>query len=414
MTYIEFFDKTSIENICGCLTCAPDRVILIGKDAKPMIKQIELYTELFEQRGIHIDFLYKTVQTNDIIAAIELISDITETYDDCVFDITGGDEMLVFALGEICGRNPDRNIQVHKFNLRNGKIYDGDRDGTTVYHDLPAITVDENIMIYGGKVAYGDVDEEKTYIWDLNEEFVNDLNTMWNICRHDLKTWNSQLGVFAAAEFVSSNEGDPLTTVANCNLINGYLATYKTHYQRFDSVVNKLIECGLITSFNDTDGNVLTIKYKNAQVKRCLVKAGQVLEMKIFLLVHGLVSPDKVPIYHDIVNGVVIDWDGLLDGGCDTENEIDILLMHGVVPVFISCKNGIVTTEELYKLNTVAERFGGKYSKKVLITTSLDTRTEKGAHIKQRASDMKINLIERAATLEDSDLEKLLKNLWAG
>lgn len=140
-----------------------------------------------------------------MIAAVELISDITETYDDCVFDITGGDEMLVFALGEICGRNPDRNIQVHKFNLRNGKIYDGDRDGTTVYHDLTVVTVDENILIYGGK-----------------------------------------------------------------------------------------------------------------------------------------------------------------------------------------------------------------YSKKVLITTSLDTHTEKGAHIKQRARDMKINLIENVAALEDSDLEKILKNLWAG
>ena len=31
MTYIEFFDKNASENICACLSCAPDRVILLGE-----------------------------------------------------------------------------------------------------------------------------------------------------------------------------------------------------------------------------------------------------------------------------------------------------------------------------------------------------------------------------------------------
>ena len=40
MTYVEFFTKTSIENICACLTDVPDRVILIGDNSKAMYSKL--------------------------------------------------------------------------------------------------------------------------------------------------------------------------------------------------------------------------------------------------------------------------------------------------------------------------------------------------------------------------------------
>ena len=43
MTYVEFFDRTSIENICACLTDAPERVIFLGDNAKLMKRYIENY-----------------------------------------------------------------------------------------------------------------------------------------------------------------------------------------------------------------------------------------------------------------------------------------------------------------------------------------------------------------------------------
>lgn len=82
---------------------------------------------------------------------------------------------------------------------------------------------------------------------------------------------------------------------------------------------------------------------------------------------------DGAPKYNDIVNGAYIDWDSTIhditDEEKDTENEIDVILMRGLVPIFISCKNGYVDENELYKLNSVAEKFGGPYVQKVLIAT---------------------------------------------
>ena len=88
-------------------------------------------------------------------------------------------------------------------------------------------------------------------------------------------------------------------------------------------------------------------------------------------------------------------------------------LLHGpilpalvtfMIPIFISCKNGQVLVEELYKLNTVAERFGGDYAKKILIVSDFD----KIDAIKTRADEMNIKLI---ANFDDKKLEKELKNL---
>ena len=86
--------------------------------------------------------------------------------------------------------------------------------------------------------------------------------------------------------------------------------------------------------------------------------------------------------------------------------------MHHVVPVFVSCKNGIVTADELYKLNTVAERFGGEYSQKVLIATSIQSLGEAGEYLRQRAEDMNIRIIEDVQNLDDAELERKLKSLW--
>ena len=54
-----------------------------------------------------------------------------------------------------------------------------------------------------------------------------------------------------------------------------------------------------------------------------------------------------------------------------TANEIDFMLMKGLTPIFIPWKIGQVYDDELYKLESVANRFGGLYAKNVLIATYL-------------------------------------------
>jgi hypothetical protein len=178
-----------------------------------------------------------------------------------------------------------------------------------------------------------------------------------------------------------------------------------------------LRKAGLLTRFHDDD-TTLTVSFKNPQVMRCLTKAGQALEMKVFVAAKQAMDKDDIPVYNDALNGVLIDWDGEFHDEeteeiYDTENEIDVLLMHDVIPVFVSCKNGYVTSDELYKLNSVAERFGGQYAKKVLVATSIDAMGVAGEYLRQRAKDMEIRLIENVQELDDEELTRVIKNLWS-
>ena len=43
MTYVEFYDQTSVENVCSLLTNVPNRVVIVGEDEKKIEKHIKYY-----------------------------------------------------------------------------------------------------------------------------------------------------------------------------------------------------------------------------------------------------------------------------------------------------------------------------------------------------------------------------------
>ena len=416
MTYIEFFDKVASENICACLTYTPDRVVYIGKSKTQIERHIENYRKMFAGRGKTIDFIPETDYQNTLDGAVELLSKLVETYDDCVFDITGGDEILTLALGIVCAKYAEKKIQVHKFNLRNGRAYSCDMDDRTIYHETPALTIEENVQIYGGKVVYEDAGKQRTPRWDMNEEFREDIRTLWNICKIDVRLWNAQINVFEKMEEIGCVSEDGLMTTARMAALKQKLEEDGLKYKYSKRIVSDLRKAGLVVWF-DKDDEEITICYKNQQIKKCLTKAGQTLEMKIYLAAMDVRDKEGEPVYHDALNGVFIDWDGQChdeetENLYDTENEIDVLLMHGMVPVFVSCKNGDLDAAELHKLQVVAERFGGPYARKVLVAPALPF-LRKEPYIRQRAKDMGIQVLDDTHVMNDEQLAKRLKTLWS-
>ena len=138
------------------------------------------------------------------------------------------------------------------------------------------------------------------------------------------------------------------------------------------------------------------------------------LEVKVLLEARRLREQGK-PYFADSRMGVSIDWDGEIFDPClripETRNEIDLIVMRGMTPLFISCKNGNIGEEELYKLHTVAVRFGGAEARKMLVATDLDRRSEAANRsFVRRARDMGICLVTDAAELSDGQWEDVLKS----
>lgn len=414
MTYIEFFDKNAVENVCACLADAPERVILIGDKGKLMKKHAQRYREVFLERDCDIEFICRTVNRHELSNIVTVLTDIIETYGDCAIDLTGGEELYLVAVGMIFERYRDKNIQMHRFNLRNNTVRDCDGDGNTIVdYGMPMLSVRENIRIYGGDVIYDFDVPGTTLSWSPDKYLKKDVNNAWNICKDDVRLWNSQINVLAAAELYAEDMEDPLVTVASVDRVTKYLTSNKKKFMFVNGIFSRLRECGLISEYF-CDSSIISITYKNEQVKRFLTKAGLVLELKIYCTAFDLEDEKGYPYYYDVMNGVTIDWDGVIDNDedYDTQNEIDVILMKGTVPVFISCKNGSVTMEELYKLNSVADRFGGKYAKKVLVASALGEMDPFEGFFRQRAADMGIRIIDDVSLLSDPQLEDVIKSLW--
>ena len=412
MTYIEFFDKDVCENICSCLVNPPERVILIGDNKKLLEKHADRYDKLFCSKGFDIEFLYHSVNKNQILSIIAALTDIIEEYDNCVFDLTGGDELYLTAVGILFERFKDKNLQMHRINIRNGMIMDCDCDGNTIETDsIIPLSIEEYLRLYGGNIVYNEQKSEGTYKWCLNEDFLDDFFVMWSVCKRDVRLWNAQISVWAETFELSGSVEGTLSISIPVDILKEKLKSGGS-YICIKSIVNALKKYALMT-LSEQSG-VLHISFKNEQVQRCLTKAGQVLELFVYISALNATEKDGSKSYSDVMTGVQIDWDGDIHtqkNACDTQNEIDVMMMHGLIPIFVSCKNGSVDMNELYKLNTVAERFGGVYSKKVLVATALDDSLP-SKHIRTRAKDMNIRLIENLQSMTESELTKAFKSLW--
>ena len=410
MTYIEFFDAVSVENIATCLSYMPDEVVIIG-DSKPVKARIKHYERVFADRGHpEVKFTAKPISRTNLNAAVQELRKLVESYEDCVFDITGGDEVLVLALGMVCATS-EKKIQVHKINLRSATIYDCDCDGETVFHDVPQLSVVENIRIYGGDVVKGNIDSADTYDWELTEDFCADVDRMWRRCRNIGRNWNIWVSIFK--EICNFSEEKGLSVSASIETVEKALQQNGINFDIAPGFIDAILKEGLLTHYKEEAG-VVSVGFKNEQIKRCLTIEGQVLELKMYIIAKRATEGDTL-VYNDAMCGVKIDWDADIhvEEKLDVENEIDILLMHGVVPVFVSCKNGGIDPDELYKLHTVARRFGGPYAKMVLIAPALEN-LKNGDTVRRRAQEMGIRVLDGEALrcADDEELTRQMKCLW--
>lgn len=411
MTIIEFFDKAAIENVLSALLCGPDRVVYIGDSAKKMNKALAGYRTVLEDRGNPAVLECQAVNKNDLRKIVEVLSAIVEQDGDCVFNLDGGEDLCLVAVGMVAQKYPDR-VKLHRFNVRNNTVIDCDADGNNQIQAPVAITVEENIRIYGGAVIYHGQLPEGTRNWEFSGEFCRDVAAAWELCRVDPGAWNSHISLLDRLNSMFSEE-DPLHCYIGLERARAVINRFDEAFQEVPALLEKMMRKGLISGLWVGEQEV-EFDFKNAQVKRFFSKAGQVLELAVAVAALEAQDGRGEPVYHDVMTGVYLDWDGALapHGTADVGNEIDVLLMKGAVPVFISCKNGDMDPEELFKLAQVAQRFGAQYAKCVLVATQLDKLGHKGQSIRARAGEMGIQIVDDLTKFPLEQCGKRLRNLW--
>lgn len=359
MTLVEFFDEEVIDNAVGALLLKPERLVVLYA-AGDCATFTNVLGEMLEERGVKTEILREQVDVDSIDAAMAKIEEVALRFQDCDFDITGGNDIMLVAMGTVSKKY---NLPLHSVDVRSKKVIAVNSNKKYETADV-CISVNELIRLHGGHCT-NESREKEACNWQINPDAERDIEQVWEICRRDPGAWNEAMG--------KARSGKTGKSV---------------------SIWTKLKKAGLV--WNSGNG----LRYKNDLVKYLLSRQGTALEMYTFM------CAKHAGRFNDGQSGALLDW----KGSSEIENEIDVLLTRGVTGCFISCKNGMVDSNELYKLNVVAERFGGRYAEKILVISSF----EPDRSFMERANELGIRIIKNARHLQKKDfVAKLIERKGA-
>ncbi len=398
MTIVEFMEICPCHNIISTVGFMPERVLYIG-DTKIIPLLRPLYDAYFRRYHPTVTVIFREVDTANLDATVHALCAVIEEFPDAQFDITGGDDIVLMALGIVTERYRERRFGIHRFHIAHSTARDMLSGTALSLPQTPTIRVEQAIALCGGTVS-GSPEGGALADWDLTGDLGNTVDRIWSITREDPHRWNKAITGLNRLEKAAVIGNDPTTVFIPKHAID----QDKAWFSHTAYMLSALHEQGVVTYRAEDDG--WHIRYGSADVKRCLSKAGNALEYKTLRLIQNAKEENGSPFFSDARCGVYIDWDSRFSdasAGKVTVNEIDVVATRGVVPWFISCKNGTVDSEELYKFTVVSRRFGGRYAKTILVATYVDRNPVVRERLLQRAADMRILLIDRVHERCDDD-----------
>ena len=411
----EFLSREPIENVITAMNFQVDRLVFFGNH-EDIISQKER-TENFLRKYCAVQSiiflplsgsnLQSVLQTMRKEIELELSKNAK-----LFFDITGGESLMLVAFGML---SREYETPMHMFDIYKGKLlelnaeslhYD-ERNTEAIKKDnrnaddsalaspnekrhlsissiatkrpVP-MTLDKLIEMHGGVINY----KLQKEIKDVpDEESREDILKIRKVMKLHSEHWNP-FSEFLRENMNPDEEGrvyrkESTVLKALADSSNKLKSAHK-----FYQIMEDLARAGAILDLKHSEGKY-QFRFKNKTIKGYLWDGGSILELYTYLQEKGRSDECRV--------GVHLDWDGVLEGpsGIDVLNEIDVLSLQGYIPSFISCKSGKLSPQQclhaLYELDTVANRFGGKYAKKRLVVTS-----EINEVYQERALEMGIEL----------------------
>lgn len=364
MTLVEFFDNNSIDNILSSLILKPGRIILLGSCQEELEIFSRRMLKIFENRELNIKIDCFETEDADFNEIKKFLYELVEKYGECAFDLTGGSELIHVAVGAVSEKLP---LSMHFVDSETGKL-SVCLDSLDIYSKVlePKLGFEEIISLFGGAVKQKtDAHSYKT------ENFIGDIKSVWEICRKNCSEWNKTVSTVSNIIKCHSKHRGNNSYVA---MKEDVLKSYEQSGKRFSvnkNIFLKLAEKKLFL-FSEKNG-VFSISFKNKLIKDIMTSPGKILELYTYMMAETLVINGE-KIFDEAFASVVIEWtnkkyekSGSSEHGAG--NEIDVVLQKGITPFFISCKNGACDSDELYKLAIVAEKFGGRAARKILLTT---------------------------------------------
>lgn len=368
-TLIEIFDAKQYENIIAPVHLTNlAKVIYVGSKEVMTSEKIESLKRFCHQIKLNVptEFLY--VERDNAQSIKNRLTQIVKSNQNCIFDATGGEDVILTNVGVISERF---SIPVIRIDTKTKKCICVHGKALELAFKERLLNVSDFITLQGGRILLYDT------ISSFTSEDIDTLKAVFEVNGANCEAYSAFCN--SISEFLS-DDGKTLS-------VNKSDFQKSIDRSRFDikKVLYLLTDKGLIEKISE-DEITSVYKTKSHIVSMCIRKSGNVLEY------YTAIAASSFQSLSDIRVGVSIEWD-INPKHYETQNEIDVMAISNGTPLFISCKNGEVRKEALYELDAVARALGGSYAKKVLVCTYLSKNYNAREHLIKRARDMGIQLV---------------------
>lgn len=386
-TLIELYDERPVENVLASEVFRPKRTIFLCPGEVAQNKRIqEKVRGFFAHRHIDAQLVFLETSIYNTEKIKRQLRHVSETYPDCVLDITGGTDAGLFAGGLLCA---ETDMPVFTYSRRRNRFYN--------IHNAPfaedmkcrvQYNVEDCFLMAGGALRRGRVDNS------ILLKYMGKFDSFFELYLSFKSEWTKLVGYIQAVSQTDKGAKIPMR-VEGSYYVKGERGSV---IAAPEAALRALEELGFIRSLSIERGKTTAFEFYDAQVRMWLRDIGSVLELYVYK------ACVDTGIFNDVRTSAVVDWEGDFRHDSVT-NEIDVMAMQGIIPAFISCKTCAVNTEALNELSVLRDRFGGMTAKAAIVTTQ-----HCRSITRHRASELNIKVIE-LSDLRQGQLGNLLRTL---
>lgn len=387
-TLIELYDERPIENVLATEVFRPETTVFLcpASVAQDKARQASL-REFFQRRGVDTEcvFLETSLLYSDKVE--RQLGKVLAEYPDPAVEITGGSDAALFACGRLCA---GKEIPVFTYSRKQGRFYDIYQApfAREVRPDV-RYGIDDAILLAGGKTETGRVNNA---VLERYADFIPRLFGVYRDCRRE---WQRAVDYIQRVSRNPDEDKDPPLHIKAGYRVKGDHGILEAP----ERVLEALEKVGALRDLSVSETEGVEFTFPDRQIRFWLRDVGSVLELMVYkqCLDSGL--------FNEVRTSVIVDWEAGSRRDAVT-NEIDVVAVKGILPLFISCKTCAASTEALNELAILRDRFGGPMSQSVLATAQPCR-----AATRHRAAELGIEIFDWE-DLKDGDISDRLKALF--
>ena len=369
-TLIELYDNSPVKNVIGTEMFRPEETVLLCPPELASVKALKSSLEkYFEYRGCRVKLTLVQVSLLDASRVERTLREIVDSREDCAIDISGGTDASLFAAGAV---SADRDVAVYTYSFKKNTFFE--IKNAAFAKDCPcSVTLDVRscFLMAGGSLLEG-----RSAGVRLTER-LDQIDALFEIYKKFRRGWRSQI---LYMQQISSSEHGCLEAAGKRTIMADHSMVSVD-----EQLLRALHGSGLIRDLKLSQ-EAVSFRFADESVRFWLRDIGAVLELKVYR------DCLEAGCFDDVEMSAVVNWEGGQSQRNAVTNEIDVMAIRGIRPLFISCKTCEIKTEALNELAVLRDRFGGKESRAMIVTSANATKSR--SLMRLRAKELYIEVVE--------------------